>query len=332
MIHITAMVEHFPIRGAFVISRERRTVQTVIRIMIEAEIDDKLFTGQGECVPYKRYYESVESVLAQIVAVKDEFADSIEHLAALLAQMPAGAARNGLDCALWDLKAKFYAKPVWQLLNLPQPKPCTTCFTISLGTADEMAEAAKNAAQKYPILKLKLGGDGDAQRMMAVRKAAPNAIIVADANEGWAPEQFDELMQAAFDAKLALIEQPLPASNDEMLRTAKRLVPVCADESLHVSSDLQHLIGKYDAVNIKLDKAGGLTEALKIVEMAKAHKFQIMIGCMLATSLAMAPAMLLTANADFVDLDGPLLLEQDRAGGLRFDGAQILPPQANLWG
>ena len=245
--------------------------------------------------------------------------------------MPAGAARNALDCALLDLEAKSAGRRVWALLGRPAPRPCTTAYTISLGTPEAMAAATAKAAHR-PLLKIKLGGDGDAARIAAVRKAAPESELIVDANEAWTPDNLEQNLAACAAAGVTLVEQPLPAGKDEVLARIKRPIAVCADESVHDRASLDGLRARYDAVNIKLDKTGGLTEALAMADAAQALGFEIMIGCMVATSLAMAPAMLLAQQARFVDLDGPLLLARDRDGGLRYDGSLVYPPEAVLWG
>ncbi len=304
------------------ISRGARTEATVV----VAEVGDGAHVGRGECVPYARYGETVESVVAAI-----EGARVSGDREALRRDMPAGAARNAIDCALWDLEAKRSGRPAWQLAGLAAPKPVVTCFTLSLGTPDTMAAAA-GAAKHYRILKVKLGGEGDPARIHAVRRAAPDAELVVDANEAWRAENFSENMRACAEAHVALIEQPLPADADDLLRDVEHVVPICADESVHVTADLDALAGKYDGVNVKLDKAGGLTEAFDLVREARRRKLQVMVGCMLATSLAMAPAMLIAQEADFVDLDGPLLLARDRTPGLAYSGALVAPPEPMLWG
>jgi L-alanine-DL-glutamate epimerase-like enolase superfamily enzyme len=285
-----------------------------------------MHTGRGECVPYPRYNETIEGVLAEITA-----AEALGDRQELRRVMKAGAARNAIDCALWDLEAKRAGKPAWALAGLAAPKPVVTCYTLSLGTPESMADAAR-AAGDMPLLKIKLGGDGDVERVRAVRAAAPSASIVVDANEAWSPANFDTNMRACGEADVALIEQPLPAGADDFLRDIERTVPICADESVHVTADLEALSGKYDGVNIKLDKAGGLTEALDLLREARRRDFRIMVGCMLATSLAMAPAMLIAQQADIVDLDGPLLLAKDRVPGLAYSGALVSPPEPALWG
>jgi L-alanine-DL-glutamate epimerase-like enolase superfamily enzyme len=319
---VRAYAETWPTAGSFVISRGSRTEVKVV----VAEVSDGKHTGRGECVPYPRYNETIEGVLAEIVA-EDVSGDR----QALRRAMKAGAARNAIDCALWDLEAKQAGKPAWVLAGLATPKPVVTCYTLSLGTPESMAEAARKAAG-MPLLKIKLGGDGDAERIHAVRAAAPHASIVVDANEAWSPVNFDANMRACGETDVALIEQPLPAGADDFLRDVRRTVPVCADESVHVTADLEALVGKYDGVNIKLDKAGGLTEALDLVREARRRDVRIMVGCMVATSLAMAPAMLIAQQADIVDLDGPLLLAKDRVPGLAYFGALVSPPDRTLWG
>jgi L-alanine-DL-glutamate epimerase-like enolase superfamily enzyme len=245
--------------------------------------------------------------------------------------MAAGAARNALDCALLDLEAKQARQRIWTRLGRTAPRPCTTAFTISLGTPEAMASATAKAARR-PLLKIKLGGDGDDARIAAVRKAAPESELIVDANEAWTPDNLEHNLAACANAGVTLVEQPLPAGRDVALARIKRPIAVCADESVHDRASLAGLRGRYDAVNIKLDKTGGLTEAMAMADAAHALGFEIMVGCMVATSLAMAPAMLLTPQARFVDLDGPLLLAQDRDIGLRYDGSLVYPPEAALWG
>jgi L-alanine-DL-glutamate epimerase-like enolase superfamily enzyme len=325
-IKLNAVVEHFPIRGAFVISRERRTIQTVVRVTLE----DGAIHAQAECVPYKRYDETPEGVIKAILSQADAVANGLTR-AELQTRLPAGAARNGLDCVLWDYEAKKTGTPVWKLAGLTEPKPVTTMQTISLGTPEEM----RNAAQKlkdWPVLKIKLGGDGDDERVLAVRAGARDAQLVADANEAWRENMYGKNLDACVNAKVAMIEQPFPAGDDAILEKLPRPIPVCADESLHDRHNLSALRGHYDAVNIKLDKAGGLTEALLLKAEAKKQGFKIFVGSMVATSLAVAPAVLLAQDADFVDLDGPLLLTQDRENALSFQGAMVIPPDPALWG
>jgi L-alanine-DL-glutamate epimerase-like enolase superfamily enzyme len=245
--------------------------------------------------------------------------------------MPPGAARNALDCALLDLEAKTSGQRVWSLLGRPAPQACFTAYTISLGTPEAMAAATAKAAHR-PLLKIKFGGDGDGARIAAVRKAAPQSELIVDANEAWTPESLERNLAACANAGVTLVEQPLPAGQDEALARIRRPLSVCADESVHDRASLERLRDRYDAVNIKLDKTGGLTEALAMADAAHALGFEIMVGCMVATSLAMAPAMLLASQARFVDLDGPLLLARDREGGLRYDGSLVYPPDAALWG
>ncbi len=323
---LTVVVERWPIAGSFVISRGSRTEATVVTVAVT----DGRFVGRGECVPYARYGETVEGVVAAIDAIGVR-PGGVPDRASLQSAMPPGAARNAIDCALWDLEAKASGLPVAQRLGFAAPHALLTAYTLSLGTPVSMEEAARNAAHR-PLLKVKLGGAGDTDRVAAVRRGAPQSRIIVDANEAWSAVDFDANMQACVEAGVELIEQPLPAGDDALLAEVDRPVPVCADESLHVAGDLGHLAGRYDAVNIKLDKTGGLTEALRLAEAARESGFAIMVGCMVGTSLAMAPAVLLAQQADFVDLDGPLLLARDREPGLAYQGSLVSPPDRALWG
>jgi L-alanine-DL-glutamate epimerase-like enolase superfamily enzyme len=323
---LAARIERWPIAGAFAISRGAKTVA----ITVVAEISQGGHTGRGECVPYARYGETPEATLAALLSMRDALRKGLSRQA-LQAVLPAGAARNALDCALIDLEAKIRGRRAWELLERPAPRACTTAFTISLGTPESMAAATAKAAGR-PLLKIKLGGDGDGDRIAAVRKEAPESELIVDANEAWTPADLEQNLAACEAAGVTLIEQPLPAGQDELLARIRRPVAVCADESVHDRASLDGLRERYDAVNIKLDKAGGLTEALAMADAARALGFETMVGCMVATSLAMAPAMLLAPQARFVDLDGPLLLAGDRDGGLRYDGSTVYPPDAALWG
>jgi L-Ala-D/L-Glu epimerase len=323
---LNVSIEHFPIAGAFTISRGSRTEAIVVRATIQH--GNKI--GSGECVPYTRYGETVAGVVDLINQQRALIGKRATH-EELLSALPAGAARNALDCALWDLDAKIAEKRIWEHLGVPEPKPTVTCYTISLGTPEAMLEASKGASHR-PLLKVKLGGDGDVERIRAVRAGAPNARLVVDANESWRPHNFMFNMAACQEVGVELIEQPLPANDDAALDMMKRPIPICADESLHDRASLAKLQGRYDAINIKLDKTGGLTEALSLAEEAKARGLKIMVGCMVGTSLSMAPATLLMQHADFVDLDGPLLLAQDRPHALSYAGNMVHPPEASLWG
>lgn len=325
---LTVAAETYPIRGAFRISRETRTEQRVV----VATLTDGTHTGRGEAVPYPRYGESVDGVCAAIEAMAGRVADGIER-EALRHEMKAGAARNAIDCALFDFAAKRDGTTVAAITGI-DPQPLTTAFTLSIGTPEEMAAAAAEAAEaERPLLKVKLGTPaGDRDRIAAVRRAAPNATLIVDGNEGWNEGNILQNLAACAAAGVALVEQPLPASRDGLLATISHPVPICADESVHTADGLAALRTRYDAVNIKLDKAGGLTEALAMTRLAREHGFVVMVGCMLATSLAMAPAIYAAQGADFVDLDGPLLLLHDRADGLRYDGSVVYPPSPALWG
>jgi L-alanine-DL-glutamate epimerase-like enolase superfamily enzyme len=295
-----------------------------------AELGDGKASGRGECVPYARYHESVESVMAQLDAFRPKLAAGLDR-SGLQTAIPPGAARNALDCAFWDLAAKRSGRPVHEIAGLPPPRPLITAFTISLATPADMAKAAEKAAHR-PVLKVKLGAEGDAARIAAVRAAVPKATLIVDANEGWTESNLAGNFKACAEAGVVLIEQPLPDGKDETLSRIQRLIPVCADESVHDRASLAALVGKYDAVNIKLDKTGGLTEALAMVAEAERQDLAIMVGCMVATSLAMAPALLPAQRARFVDLDGPLLLRKDRTDGLRYEESLVYPATSRLWG
>jgi len=323
---LTLAVERWPIAGSFAISRGAKTEAVVV----VAELSEGQARGRGECVPYARYGESVDSVSAAIEAMRPALAAGLTR-EGLQSAMPAGAARNALDCAFWDLAAKRSGRRVHELARLPAPQPLTTAFTISLGAPAEMAAAAAKANHRA-LLKVKLGGDDDGARIAAVRAAAPKATLIVDANEGWNDGNLAVHLAACAAAGVVLVEQPLPEGRDRALAVLKRPIPVCADESVHDRGSLVGLAGKYDAVNIKLDKAGGLTEALALVQAAAQAGFTIMAGCMVATSLAMAPAMLVAQAARFVDLDGPLLLAKDRPDGLRYVDSLVYPATPALWG
>jgi len=318
--------ESWPLRGAFRISRGARTTAEVI----VAELRDGDLVGRGECVPYARYGESVSSVTDALLALQDDVAAGLDR-DALQTRLPPGAARNALDCAFWDLEAKRARCRVWELAGLPEPAPVITAYTLSLDTPETMREQAALHAQR-PLLKIKLGGDDDLARVVAVREGAPAAKLIVDANEAWDAAQFGELAGTMAELGVTMIEQPLPAAGDEVLADFERPLPVCADESCHDRNSLPQVLDRYDMVNIKLDKTGGLTEALLLREAASAAGLSIMVGCMLATSLAMAPALLVAQGVQIVDLDGPLLLAADREPGLAFDGARVSPPAAALWG
>lgn len=318
--------ERWPIAGSFAISRGAKTEAAVV----VAELGDGKARGRGECVPYGRYGESLDSVLAQLRAMAPRLSAGLDRKA-LQKALPPGAARNALDCAFWDLEAKRAGRPVHEMAGLPAPHPLTTAYTISLAEPAAMAEAAARAASRA-LLKIKLGAPGDPERIAAVRAAAPLAALIVDANEGWDARNLGTNMAACAQAGVRLIEQPLPDQRDDALASLERTVPICADESAHDRASLARLAGKYDAVNIKLDKAGGLTEALAMMAEAKRLGLATMAGCMVATSLAMAPALLLAQQADYVDLDGPLLLAKDRPDGLRYAQSLVYPPTPALWG
>jgi len=318
---VSARIERWQIEGTFTIARGAKTEAVVVI----AEVSDGQITGRGECVPYGRYGETPESVLARIRSTPSVSRQDLRQA------LPPGAARNALDCALWDFEAKSSDRSAASLAGIAQLRPLLTAFTISLEAPGAMAAKA-TAAKSFPLLKLKLGGEGDADRLRAVREARPDVRLIADANEGWRPETVAELLAVCAETGVEIVEQPLPAGSDKILASLPRLVPVCADESVHTAADILGLVGRYDAVNIKLDKAGGLTEALIMARAAREAGLKIMAGCMVSTSLAMAPAFLLAQCADWVDLDGPLLLAHDRSPGLSYAGAFIRPPSATVWG
>ena len=324
--NLSVRIERWPLERPFTISRGVKTEAVVV----VAELDDG-DRGRGEAVPYARYGETPEGVVAAIDALRPALREGLDR-AALQAMLPPGAARNALDCALWDFEAKRTGRRAYQLAALPPPKPLVTAYTISLDDPEAMARAAA-AASARPLLKVKLGGAGnDVERIAAVRRAAPKAELIVDANEGWSEDNLENNLAACAAAGVALVEQPLPQGRDGRLARIARRIAVCADESIHDRASLDALAGKYDAINIKLDKAGGLTEALALAAEAERRGFAVMVGCMVATSLAMAPATLVAQRACIVDLDGPLLLAKDRPHGLRFEGSVAHPPEPVLWG
>jgi L-alanine-DL-glutamate epimerase-like enolase superfamily enzyme len=323
---LTVAVERFPVAGTFTISRGSRTEAVVVT----ATLSDGTHRGRGECVPYARYGETVEGVVAAIEAQAPKIAGGLDR-AGLQRVLPPGAARNALDCAFWDLAARRSRKPVWQLAGLPAPKPVVTAFTLSLDTPEAMrAKAAENAHR--PLLKIKLGTPDDLPRLRAVRGGAPAARLIIDANEGWSAADYAALAPELVGLGVELVEQPLPAGADGALEGLARPLPVCADEACHGVDSLAALVGRYDWINVKLDKTGGLTEALALVAAARAAGLKVMVGCMLASSLAMAPALLLAQQTDLADLDGPLLLASDRPHGIHYDKAGAHPPEPELWG
>ncbi|SDF57118.1 L-alanine-DL-glutamate epimerase [Celeribacter baekdonensis] len=322
MTKLTVTSESFRLAEVFTISRGSRTEAKVLTV----RATDGDLMGWGECVPYARYGESLESVTDEIMALPEDITR-----ATLQEALHPGAARNAVDCALWDLEAKRAGKRVWQMLDLPAPIPMITAYTLSLGTPESMQAAAAKHAHR-PLLKIKLGTPDDMARLEAVRRGAPTSKIIVDANEGWSAEVYSDLAPHLVRLGVQLVEQPLPAGQDDMLAEIARPLPVCADESCHDRASLPDLKGKYDVINIKLDKTGGLTEALELRNAARAEGYGIMVGCMVGTSLAMAPAVIVAQGARVVDLDGPLLLAEDRAEPLKFDAEGVHPPVRALWG
>lgn len=327
MIILKSQRESFRFRQVFTIARGSRTEAQVITV----QLSDQGVTGQAECVPYARYGETIDSVMAQLESAAASLPTSPSP-ADVQGLLPAGAARNALDCAMWDLLARQRRKPVWELAGLGQPAPLSVTYTLSLDSAQAMAREAGQYSDR-PLLKVKLGGgDEDMARIRAVRAAAPDAGIIIDANEGWDLAQYQALAPSLVECGVTLVEQPLPAGQDGALAEIERVLPVCADESAHDRQDLVALIGKYDVINIKLDKTGGLTEALELREAAARAGLGIMVGCMMGSSLSMAPAALVAQRADIVDLDAPLLLAEDRPDPIEYRGAKMMPPPASLWG
>jgi L-Ala-D/L-Glu epimerase len=325
MLTIEAREEVWPLKAPFRISRGSRTEAQVVFVTVS----DGEHTGRGECVPIKRYGQSVQSVIAQIDSIRHENNLDRQRLQKLL---PASAARNALDCALWDLEAKRSGNRVWELANVPIVEQVATSFTISLDTPERMADAA-SAAAKLPILKLKLGGDeSDLARVEAVRAAAPKARLLIDANESWSARHYQNIVLALSELGVELIEQPFPAANDDVLQTLDHPIPVCADESCHTTADLRRVKNRHEAVNVKLDKTGGLTEALRLCENARQSGFKLLIGCMVCTSLGIAPARVLASFAEWIDLDGPLLLARDREHEIPYNKGRTGMPSRELWG
>ncbi len=323
---LRATVERWPLAGVFRISRGAMSESTVV----VAQLSDGVHTGRGECTPNRRYGENAEGVLRTIEGLQHAVANGLDRIG-LQSALPHGAARNALDCAFWDLEAKRAGMPAARLAGLRQVHPVTTAYTISLGTPEDMAAGARAAAAR-PLLKIKLGGKGDPERLAAIRAAVPHCELIVDANEAWTPDLLADNLAACAAAGVTLVEQPLPAADDAALGRISRPIPVCADESVHDRSSLDALGNKYDAINIKLDKSGGLTEALALAAQARERGLFIMVGCMIGTSLAMAPAMLVAQSARVVDLDAPLLLARDREPGLRYDNSLAYPPEPALWG
>ena len=320
--NIKTKVDVFPLKKLFTISRGSRTEAEVVSVKVSKDG----FTGYGECVPYKRYNETVKSVIDQITNL-----NQVNNRYDLEQNLPPGAARNALDCAFWDLEAKLNNTSVADLINLSL-SPVITSFTLSLDTSEKMGQEAQFNSH-LPILKIKLGGGNeDLERIKSVRKFAPQSDIIVDANEGWSLDEYNYLMPHFVEAKIKMIEQPFPSQYDGELKNINRPIPICADESCHDTSSLEKCIGKYDVINIKLDKTGGLTEALKLKKNAELRNFDIMVGCMVGSSLAMAPAIYVAQNVKWVDLDGPLLLSEDRKNPLKYSNSKIHPPLKDLWG
>lgn len=326
MRQLTIRHETWPLARALTISRGSRASAEVVVV----EISDDGALGRGECMPYAHYGETVEGVIAEIEGLR-EYLEGDLDLVTLQGAMPPGAARNAVDCALWDLAAKQAGKPAWQMARMTAPQPLVTAYTLGVDTPDAMAAAAREVAWR-PLIKLKATGEGDIDRIAAVRDAAPNAGLIVDANEGWKSDMVEPFSAELAKLNVLMIEQPLPADADAALADIPHPVPICADESCHSRDGLEDLAIRYDMVNIKLDKTGGLTEALALRDAARGAGLGVMVGCMVATSLAMAPAFLVAQGTEVVDLDGPLLLADDRDDGMVYDGSTVMPPDPALWG
>ncbi|GLQ54677.1 N-acetyl-D-Glu racemase DgcA [Devosia nitrariae] len=323
---LAAAIERFGIAGTFAISRGSKHEAVVVHVTLTCDG----IAGHGECVPYARYGETPEGVLDTILGLAPAIEAGLDRQG-LQAALPPGAARNGIDCAFWDLEARLAGTSVAALTGLAVPPKVISAYTISLDTPEAMAESARRVSD-YPLLKLKLDGAGDHERIAAVRAAVPNARLIVDANEAWAVQDLAANIEACRKLGVELVEQPLPADADTTLSTVPHPVPICADESIHGLSSLAMLNSRYEAINIKLDKTGGLTEAIALAHAARARGLRLMVGCMVGTSLSMAPALLLCGLADWVDLDGPLLLQQDRPGGLSYAAGRIIGAGAEMWG
>jgi L-alanine-DL-glutamate epimerase-like enolase superfamily enzyme len=318
--------EHWPLASPFRISRGVKTAADVIAV----EIGHEGHVGNGEAVPYARYGETPDSVLDQVEAVAEAVRGGMTRIE-LMRALPPGAARNAIDCALWDLEAKLSGRTVAELLHQAEPAPVTIALTVSLDEPEAMARAAR-AMNGAPVIKVKVDADTPEACLRAVRAAAPDAQLIVDPNEGWSFELLRDIQPVLEELKVALVEQPLPADEDQRLTGFNPTIPICADESCHVAADLDELAGRYQVVNIKLDKTGGLTEALDLLAAARSRGFGVMIGCMVSSSRSIAPALLLAADAEFVDLDGPLWLKADHPGGVRLEGGKLAPAAPGFWG
>jgi len=318
--------QSLPLSQVFRISRGAKTTAEVIVVLVT----DGTYTGWGEAVPYQRYGESIESVILQIRKVTEHITENA-YQNQLEQWLPSGSARNALDCAMWDLRAKQQSCSVNEILKLPLAPTCITAQTISLGSVHAMQQAALKLTSA-PLIKIKLDGQEVLEKMQKIHSACPNSHFIIDANEAWQKSLLEKVLAPLSKMNVVLIEQPLPAEQDDELLNFASPIPICADESCHASQDLDQLVGKYSAINIKLDKTGGLTEAVKLLHRAKTLDFQIMVGCMVGSSLAMAPAYALCGMADFVDLDGPLLVAKDRVSRFTFDNGVMSSIPTELWG
>ena len=318
--------ERFPLNAPFRIARGVKTAADVVTVTLS----EGASVGRGEAVPYPRYGESVESALAAIESARSLIEEGGDRQA-LLQALPAGAARNALDCALWDLEARLAGRDVAEMIGGQPLAPIVTALTIGIDTPAAMAAAAR-AAGDVPLLKVKVDAEDPEARIRAVRAAAPGAALIVDPNESWDRALVEAIQDVLVATNVALLEQPVPAGDDEWLDGFSPAVPICADEAVHVAADLDVVARRYQAVNVKLDKSGGLTAALDVAREARAMDLGLMTGCMICSSLSIAPALHLAAMSDFADLDGPLWLREDRPGGIRQEGGLIHPPAKGFWG
>lgn len=324
---LSATIEEWPVQGVFRISRGAYEKVSVIVVRVEEDGA----CGWGEGRPYQRFGETDSSVMGQVEEIQTRIEQGADRQE-LQQLLPPGAARNATDCALWDLEAKKQGQPVWSLAGLAEPAPVMTAHSVGLDDPEIMAEKARLLSQRFPLIKLKLGGEGDGARVAAVRKAAPEVRLIVDANEAWHPAEIERRLDQMASFGVEFVEQPLPESEDDVLASVNSPVPIYADESCRDTSTLDRLVGRYDGVNVKLDKAGGLTEALRVVSAARTLNFSILVGSMVGTSLALAPSVLLASLSDLADLDGPLLLSRDRTPSVEYEGESVLPPPEALWG
>ena len=321
-----AQHDRFPLARPFRIARGVKTVADVVTVTLT----DGMFTGRGEAVPYARYGETITSALAAIERVCGAVEAGADR-SALLTLLPAGAARNAIDCALWDLEARQAGRSVAAMIGAPEPVALASALTIGIDTPDAMAAAAATMSDA-PLLKVKVDADDPAARIRAVRAAAPNTALIVDPNESWDRDILDAMQPVLVEARVSLLEQPVSAIDDDWLEDFQPLVPICADEAVHVAADLDVIAARYQVINVKLDKAGGLTAALDLAQASRERGLGLMTGCMVSSSLSIAPALHIARLSDFVDLDGPLWLAADLEGGVTDHRGVLSPPAQGFWG